>query len=449
MAARTPRKRKHSPATGDGHWSYFGTPVKKLLVDCSVVLTPLQPRNSNRSNIMKRSPTPAYTAMEDPKEKENFGASPVKSSVARKLLVSPPPQEDTENDAYAFPPLKSPTSGQKAAVTTKSFYKKGALYVSLLDRKLISETKSKGGMAFSPPTSNGTKSKGGMVFSPPTSNGTKSKGGMVFSPPTSNGTKSKGGMVFSPPTSNGTKSKGGMVFSPPTSNGTKSKGGMVFSPPTSNGTKSKGGMVFSPPTSNGTKSKDGMVSPPTRNRAKNPGMKKSSKLIKTKKPPSQKKRASTRRLSSHKSEKKVEEKESSPPAPVTTESRVPSPQKSAILGLKIKQRPKLTMGAAFFATSKRPHSSRKLPAHIKFPANSKPKPLTPSGTTGTGPLPDSGEKVTKERMSSEGEKKAESVRTVDAKKDGKPKTDTVLVLKPPEVTKPSGPSRQNHTEPQV
>lgn len=336
MAARTPRKRKYSSATGDGRWSSFGTPIKKLIVDCSVVLTPLQPRNSNKSHVMKRAPTLAYTTIKDPKEKENFGASPVKSSVARKLLVSPPAEEDMENDAYAFPPLRSPTSAQKGMMPAKSFYKKGALYVGLLERKLIKETKSKGGVVSSPSANNRIKS---------------------------------------------------------------------------------------------LKGKDSL------------------KYTKTKKPPSQKKRAPSRGLPSPKTEKKMEGKET--PSPVATESHAPSPQKSAILGLKVKQRPKLTMGAAFFATSKRPYSSRKLPAHIKFPSSSKPKPSLQSSAQSTGSLPSSDEKVKKsaslERMSSE-EKGTEIIKTSDPK-DEKPKSGDILVPQP-KVTKRSQPSRQDDTESQ-
>ncbi|XP_053315686.1 N-acetyltransferase ESCO2 [Spea bombifrons] len=46
--------------------------------------------------------------------------------------------------------------------------------------------------------------------------------------------------------------------------------------------------------------------------------------------------------------------------------------KSGVLGLKMKQRPKLTVGAAFFATSRKPHSAPKKPAaNIKFPPSAK------------------------------------------------------------------------------
>lgn len=319
-------------------WSSFGTPIKKLIVDCSVVLTPLQPRNSNKSHVVKRVPTPACTTMEDPKEKENFEASPVKSSVARKLLVSPPAEDNMENDAYAFPPLRSPTSAQKAMMPAESFYKKGALYVGLLERKLIKETKSNGGVIPSPSASN---------------------------------------------------------------------------------------------------------------RIKSPKAKDSLKFKKNKRPPSQKKRAPSREVPSPKTVKKVEGKETT--APVATEIHAPSPQKSAILGLKVKQRPKLTMGAAFFATSKRPYSSRKLPAHIKFPLSSKPKPSQQSSTQSTGPLPSSDEKVKKsaglERMSRE-KKSAENIKTSDLK-DGKPKSGGIRDPQQPKVTKPPQPSRQDDTEAQV
>ncbi|XP_077345345.1 N-acetyltransferase ESCO2 [Lithobates pipiens] len=330
MAARTPRKRKYSFTTADGRWSSFGTPIKKLIVDCSVVLTPLQPRNSNKSHVMKRVPTLVFTAIEDPKEKENFVASPVKSSVARKLLVSPPAEEDMENDAYAFPTLRSPTSAQKAMMPTKSFYKKGALYVGLLERKLIKETKSKGGVVSSPSASNRIKS---------------------------------------------------------------------------------------------LKAKDSL------------------KFTKNKKQTSQKKRAPSR-VPSPKTEKKMEGKET--PSPVATESHAPSPQKSAILGLKVKQRPKLTMGAAFFATSKRPYSSRKLPAHLKFPSSSKPKPSVQSSAQSTGPLPSSDEKVKKsaglQRISSE-EKSTEIIKISDPKSGG-------IQVPQPKVTKLSQPSRQDDMESQ-
>ncbi|XP_018423974.1 PREDICTED: N-acetyltransferase ESCO2 [Nanorana parkeri] len=326
------------------HLSSVGTPDRKLVVDCTVVLTPLQPRNSNKGNIMKCSPTPAYTTKMDPKEKENFRASPMKSSVARKLVVSPPPpppEEDMEIDAYAFPPLKSPTTAQKAAMPTKSFYKRGAVYVSPLERRLISESKSKAGAASSPPDTNTTK----------------------------------------------------------------------------------------------------------RPEGKGP-----SKMTKAKKPSGQKKRAASRGASTPKTEKKDPVKGTSsqtPPTPVTTEDHVTSPQKSAILGLKVKQRPKLTMGAAFFATSKKPHSSRKLPAHAKFPASAKPKPFQPNGAQGPGSglLVDSGGKENKGTglKTTASERKAEHITTSVPKEDAKPKSGDVPVPEQPEVAKPS---RRNDAESQ-
>ncbi|XP_072265017.1 N-acetyltransferase ESCO2 [Pyxicephalus adspersus] len=307
MASRTPRKRKHSSAARDGRWSSFGTPVKKLIVDCSVVLTPLQPRDSNKSNI-KRSPPLAYTTMDDPKDKENFGASPMKSSVARKLLVSPPPGEDLENDAYAFTSLKSPTSGPRAVMPTKSFYKRSTVYVRPLDRKMINESKSKGGVVTPTPLSNTTR---------------------------------------------------------------------------------------------------------------RPVVKSSSKSTKNKK------KAPTRGAPSPTTSKIS-------PAPVITESHPPSPRKSAILGLKMKQRPRLMVGAAFFATSKKPHSSRKLPAHIKFPPTSKPKSLMLSSVLTAGTVPNSSE--INKNSGLDKMPKAESGKT-NGLNNGKLK---IQVPKKPEITKPSG-----------
>ncbi|XP_073418066.1 N-acetyltransferase ESCO2 [Dendrobates tinctorius] len=243
MATRTPRKRKQSWGAADGRGPSFGTPVKKLLADCSVVLTPLQTRNLNSSGRTKCSPAPRSATTGDPREKENMAASPQRSGVARKLIVSPQPAERA--DAYVFSPVKSP-------VPAVSFYKKQSDYVTPIERKLISASKQRGG-----------------------------------------------------------------------------------------------GEDVTPPATK---------EPP--------------KVTRTRKLPSAKKRRST-----GKTVKKSPPKTRSPTLPEpskTSPPEEPVAQKTAILGLKVKPRPKLMVGAAFFATSKKPHSApRRPPAHLKFPPSSK------------------------------------------------------------------------------
>ncbi|CAN2390713.1 post-translational protein acetylation [Pristimantis euphronides] len=263
MAARTPRKRKQS---ADGSCLSFGTPVKKLLVDCSVVLTPLKSRNLNSSNAMKRSPTPSYTVIEEPKDKENIEMElSQKNTVARKLIVSPLLTEHADKDAYTFSPVKSPDSSSKAATPAKSFYKKASLYLTPIERKLIS--------------------------------------------------------------------------------------------------KNKGWS-------------DENTEPP----AKKSGGKNNAKLPRVKKPLTAKKRSSTGSVApmkkgpKNKSTPSPENQSKGTPAPESSKTQ-PEEQnvpKSAILGLKMKPRPKLIVGAAFFAIGKRPHSAAKrLPLNVKRPESSK------------------------------------------------------------------------------
>ncbi|KAM3932785.1 N-acetyltransferase ESCO2 [Leptodactylus fuscus] len=259
MAARTPRKRRQRSGSADGPCSSFGTPVKKLMVDCSVVLTPLQSRNPNRGDTMNRSPTPIYTTIQDPKAKENMAVSPLKSSVARKLIVSPQLPERSMEDAYVFSPGSSPK------VPARSFYKKESVYVTPIDRKLISESKGRSGKNTSPPVKESSKF-------------TRTKKSVTVKK------RKTGGNTAA-------------LKKTPKTGAPKNK-----SPP--------------PPKS------DGSVVPS--------------------------------------------------PEPTETSPEEPSVPKSAILGLKMKPRPRLTVGAAFFATSKKPHSAPKRPpAHVKFPASSK------------------------------------------------------------------------------
>ncbi|XP_069831841.1 N-acetyltransferase ESCO2 isoform X2 [Dendropsophus ebraccatus] len=247
--------------------SSFGTPVKKLMVDCSVILTPLQTRNLNNGSI-KRPPTQSYTSIKDPEDKENMAASPQKNSVARKLIVSP---QGSDKDAYVFSPVKSPDSFTK--VPTRSFYKKQSVYVTPVERKMINESRGQSGEDAAPPAVRlGAKEA-------------------------SRFTRVKKG-----PTTKKRKSTG---------NGAPVKK-----------TKAK----------------------PLKNKTAAP-------------PPS-------------KSDSPQNTKQSDP-SPKAAEE--PNTQKTTILGLKMKSRPKLTVGAAFFATSKKPHSAPKRPPpHVKYPAMSKP-----------------------------------------------------------------------------
>ncbi|XP_056418971.1 N-acetyltransferase ESCO2 isoform X2 [Hyla sarda] len=251
-------------------WSSFGTPVKKIIVDCSVVLTPLQPRNPNSNCAVRRSPTPSYTNIKDPKDKENMAVSPQKSSVARKLIVSPVLAERSDKDAYVFSPVKSPDTSPK--VPARSFYKESK-YVTPVDRKRISESRGRIGRDKSPP---GVK----------------------------------------------TSSKEASKFT------------RVKKTLTAKKRKSTG---------NSAPVKKMQVA-----RARN------------KTTPSPKNQSAPL--------PKTEQSDASPKA-----AQEPNVLRTAILGLKMKPRPKLTMGAAFFATSKKPHSvPKRIPTHAKFPTSSKP-----------------------------------------------------------------------------
>ncbi|XP_066450759.1 N-acetyltransferase ESCO2 isoform X1 [Eleutherodactylus coqui] len=274
MAAQTPRKRKQSAT---GHLSSFATPVKKLMMDCSVVVSPLQSRNPNSSDAMKRSPAPNYTAVGDPMDKENMAATPSKSSVARKLLVSPPLMEYGDKDAYDFSPVKSPDSS-KGALSAKSFYRKATVYVTPIERKLISESKRRSGQNTSPLI---TKSDGKE------------------------------------------SSKFTRIKRLPTAKKRKSTGSSATVK------KARGAM---PKTVRSAAPKNKSTPPP-----------------------------------------ESENKAPSNPERSETPPEEPNVHRTAILGLKMKPRPKLTVGAAFFATGRRPHSApKRLPALLKLPASTKP-----------------------------------------------------------------------------
>ncbi|MEE6511309.1 hypothetical protein FKM82_017791 [Ascaphus truei] len=121
--------------------SSSGTPVKKLMVvDFTGISSPLTPRSSNRSNRLKPSPVASY--MDNFAEKENFGASPLRSNPIRKLVISPV-ETATVPKTCGSPLKRSPSAGSpfKSAVPTLSFYSRGKFYVTPLDRKLINENK--------------------------------------------------------------------------------------------------------------------------------------------------------------------------------------------------------------------------------------------------------------------------------------------------------------------
>ncbi|KAM8953437.1 N-acetyltransferase ESCO2 [Pelodytes ibericus] len=261
MAPRTPRKRKHSSANSDGRQSSFGTPVKKLMVDYSSALSPLTNRNSNKSNTMKTSPRPGHTEIQGLNNKENIGESPVKSSAARKLVVSPVQIASALKTMCRKSPLKrSPNSDSMPSVPTLSFYKKATVYVTPLERKIINDSKSR-----------------------------RDEGSFCSPDKPTKSPELKDAYMFTQAKKQPIKRK------------VTHKRGKV-SP--QNGKKS----AASPP----------VVKP-------------------------------------------------------SSQPEDPSNVKTGILGLKMKQRPKLTMGAAFFATSKKPHSAAKRPSpNIKFHPGTKP-----------------------------------------------------------------------------
>ncbi|XP_068136213.1 N-acetyltransferase ESCO2 isoform X2 [Hyperolius riggenbachi] len=290
----------------------------------------------NKQNSTRRPSTPAYTNIEDPKEKENYGASPAKSSVARKLLVSPPPAEDFEfDDAYDFSPVKTPSS-LNAVVPPKSFYKKDTVYVGPLDRKRIKDSRSKGVRVTSTPVSSKIQSSEAKV---------------------------------------------------------------------------------------------------------------ETKFTKTKQLSSKKRRSASQSASSPKTEKtEVKPSAKTSPASVDVESPPPSPQKSTILGLKMKPRPKLTVGAAFFSTGKKHHSApKKLPPHIKFPATSKSKllkkatsPVLSSDGTGNSSM----EKI----QSTGGEKETAVGKAREAKTDKKVRFSPTQTSELPKVKSTPKSSRLDNSE---
>ncbi|KAM4772432.1 N-acetyltransferase ESCO2 [Rhinophrynus dorsalis] len=314
MATRTPRKRKHSSTQSDGRHLSFGTPVKKLMVENSDGLSPLTTRSSSRSNVMKCSSVTSYTDIDNLADKENFGVSPLKTSAARKLVISPMQSAAAPKTGSGISPLKrSPTAGStlKTTMSTGSFYKRAKVYVTPLDRKLINESKA------------------------------------------------------------------------------------LLS-------KSDEYILLSP---NKT--------------MKSPEVKSESKFTRTKRHPGKRSKSTKGKTTSPRSEKKAAaDVPSSKTTLVPDETSSVLGMKSAILGLKVKPRPKLTVGAAFFATSRKPHSAPKRPSpNIKFLPSSKPtKPVNqgnvPSATSvqpdrnlaGAGNVPESRMRTQEELQVSSGKK---------------------------------------------
>ncbi|NP_001089603.2 establishment of sister chromatid cohesion N-acetyltransferase 2 S homeolog [Xenopus laevis] len=319
MAARTPRKRKLSCVSSDGRQAFYGTPVKKLIVENSNCPSPLTIRNSSQRNIKKSPPVASYTDMDDLTEKENVGASPLKSSTARKLVVSPTQTAAVPRAVYGNPPLVTsprPASPFKASVSTRSFYKRDKFYVTPLDRKLINQSKS--------------SSSSESSMSSPTS-------------PVSSGTSR---VKPNKPQPGKRKS------------GTKSK----KTPPGS------GKKTTHKPTPSPRSAMNALPNVSARKPAPSPRNDQPTPSPQSDKPTS-KKGTEINALPSK-------------PTPEPEETTSVLSMKTTFLGLKMKPRPKLTVGAAFFATGKRPHSAPKRPSpNIKFPPSAKPVKQSPVPVT--------------------------------------------------------------------
>ncbi|NP_001121462.1 N-acetyltransferase ESCO2 [Xenopus tropicalis] len=379
MAALTPRKRKRSSVSSDGRQAFYGTPVKKLIVEYDDCPSPLTTRNSSRRNIRKSPPVTTYTNMADPTEKENVGASPLKSNAARKLVVSPIQTAPAPKAAYGNSPLlASPRAASpfKSSVSTRSFYKRDKMYVTPLDRKLINESKS-----------SLSSSNESSVFSPPTSPvatiaprakrnkkqpGKRKSGPKGKKTPPGSGKKAIN-VPARKPTPSPRSDKGAGVNtlpSKPTPSPRSDKGAGVNtlpSKPTPSPRSDKGAGVNTLP------------SKPTPSPRSDKGAGVNTLPSKSTPSPCSDKGAGVNTLPSKPTPSPRSDKGAgvntlpSKPTPEVEESAGVPSMKTTFLGLKMKPRPKLTVGAAFFATGKRPHSAPKRPSpNIKFPPLAKP-----------------------------------------------------------------------------
>ncbi|XP_029452760.1 N-acetyltransferase ESCO2 [Rhinatrema bivittatum] len=148
MAAVTPRKRKYSSLSSDS-FSASDVPVKKIMMDFSPPASPLPSRalSSHSLALQAKFRAKSSTAEKDNQlaleaDKENLD-----SALMRELVNSPLLTANAPKAKYRLSPLKkSPKRGSpcKPAVPTGSFYSKGKVYITPLDRKLMNQSKSLG-----------------------------------------------------------------------------------------------------------------------------------------------------------------------------------------------------------------------------------------------------------------------------------------------------------------
>ncbi|XP_078506079.1 N-acetyltransferase ESCO2 isoform X2 [Lissotriton helveticus] len=137
MALLTPRKRKHSFAGSDSAQYTSGNPMKKLAIDIDWTTSPVALKNNETPRVQPRARRALNIHRAD---KENHCDSLVKSSLPVDGLKSPVLGATAVSRTS---PLKSPhvRSPFKPNVPTVSFYSKGKVYLTPLERKVLHESK--------------------------------------------------------------------------------------------------------------------------------------------------------------------------------------------------------------------------------------------------------------------------------------------------------------------
>nr|XP_033793422.1 N-acetyltransferase ESCO2 [Geotrypetes seraphini] len=146
MAAATPRKRKQRSLSPDSFCA-SGGPVKKILMDFNASASSLSTRAASNQILAfqanlegNNSRAKKGSRLELEAEKENLD-----SSLLEELFNSPLQMATGPKTVYRLSLLnKSPKPGSpgKPAVPAESFYKKGKVYFTPLDRKLLKQSRS-------------------------------------------------------------------------------------------------------------------------------------------------------------------------------------------------------------------------------------------------------------------------------------------------------------------
>ncbi|XP_030054531.1 N-acetyltransferase ESCO2 [Microcaecilia unicolor] len=146
MTVTTPRKRKQSSLSPDS-FPASGAPVKKIVMDFSASASPLSTRAASYHSLSlqakleaKNSKAEKSSRLELEAEKENLNFS-----LLEELVNSPLQMATAPKTVYSLsllnksPELDSPCN---PAVPAESFYSKGKVYFTPLDRKLLKQSRS-------------------------------------------------------------------------------------------------------------------------------------------------------------------------------------------------------------------------------------------------------------------------------------------------------------------